>query len=220
MEKDILVQNIVEEKLFVENIGGNELPKKKKENNERGQLRELYATKKEPKKSLTNFQRNQFRTLFSSMALSDRKSMILVRISTTLLSALIVFHSYIEQNVPLGSVVLITAIVGVGISLVFGLLSSKPSGIEQVLDKQIIPKYPNLKNNVLLFFTQPTLDEYEEAMDEVVRSQELQIGNQVRTSYLINSMLLRQYRLLTLSYLSFIITFVAVIGIFLIGMLL
>ena len=203
MENITLKRAFVEERLDIE-----EQPK-----------RELYSTKKEPKKSLTNFQRNQFRTLFSSMALSDRKSMILVRINTTLISALIVFHSYVEQNVPMGSIILIAALIGIGISLIAGLLSSKPSGIKKVLNQQILPKYPHLKDNVLLYFGAPSLDEYEEAMDDVVRSQELQIGNQVRTSYLINSMLLRQYRWLKFSYNAFIITFIIVISVFLVGVL-
>ena len=101
--------------------------------------------------------------------------MILVRINSTLISALIVFHGYVEQNVPLGSVILITALVGIGVSLIAGLLSSKPSGIKSVLNLQIIPKYPELKHNVLLYFGEPTLEEYEEAMDDVVRNQDLQI---------------------------------------------
>ncbi len=204
MEDILLERTLVEEKLDIS------VPKERKK----------FDTKKEPKKSFTNFQRNQFRSLFSSMALSDRKSMILVRINITLISGLIVFHHYIEQNVPLGSILEITAIIGIGISLVASLLSSKPSGVKDVLKQQINPNYSDLKDNMLMHFSNPTLEEYEDAMDKVVRSQHLQIGNQVRTSYLINFMLLRQFKWLKFAYNSLITTFVVVIFIFLIGLML
>ncbi|TLX76565.1 hypothetical protein E9993_06655 [Labilibacter sediminis] len=204
MENILLEKGIVEERI----VTG-----KSKE-------RKRFSTKKEPKKTFSNFQRNQFRALFSSMALSDRKSMILVRINTTLLSLLIAFHAYIAQNVPLGNWIVMTAVLGTGISLISGLLSAKPGGIRKALKKQILVRHPDLKANVLLHFDSPSLEEYEEAMDDVVRSQSLQIGNQARTTYLINTMLLRQYKWLSFSYNAFITTFIVVIGVFLVGSLL
>ncbi|WP_075590749.1 Pycsar system effector family protein [Labilibacter marinus] len=203
MENILLENEIVEERMDIKE------PKERKR----------FSTKKEPKKTFTNFQRNQYRALFSSMALSDRKSMILVRINTTLLSLLIAFHGYIAQNVPFGNWVVIVAVLGTGVSLIAGLLSSKPGGIRKTLKQQILVHHPNLKSNVLLHFDTPTLEEYEEAMDEVVRSQSLQIGNQTRTTYLINNMLLRQYKWLSFSYNAFITTFIVVISIFLVGSL-
>ncbi len=180
----------------------------------------LFYTKKEPRKSFTNFQRNQYRALFNSMALTDRKSMILVRIDTTLISVLIVFYSYVVEHIPLGAMVVVFALIGIGVSLILALLSSKTPGflIKRTLNKQILNQYPDLKYNVLMSFTNPGLQEYEEAMNEVVKSQELQIGNQTRASYLFNLILMRQYRLLEFSYNAFIVTFIVVILLFLVGL--
>ncbi len=206
----------MEKSLFVEDIAQDAFEIKKPEK-EKGR----FYTKKEPKKSLTNFQRNQYRALFNSMALTDRKSMILVRINATLISVLIVFNQYIMEHVPMGSIIIITSLVGVGLSLIMSMLSSKTPGflIKRTLSTQILPQYPDLKDNMLITFTNPSLNDYEEAMDEVVRSQELQIGNQTRSSYLFNRILMRQYRLLDLSYNAFIVTVAAVILIFIGGLI-
>jgi hypothetical protein len=181
----------------------------------------LFYTKKEPRKSFTNFQRNQYRALFNSMALTDRKSMILVRIDTTLISVLIVFHNYVVSHVQLGALVVVFALIGIGVSLISALLSSKTPGflIKRTLKKQILHQYPELKYNVLMSFTDPSLEQYEMAMDEVVNSQELQIGNQTRASYLFNLILMRQYRLLEFSYNAFIVTFIVVILMVLVGII-
>ncbi|MCW3785412.1 hypothetical protein [Plebeiibacterium sediminum] len=206
----------MEQNIFVEDQIKNAFKiNKKDEEKEKG----LFYTKKEPKKSLTNFQRNQYRALFNSMALTDRKSMILVRINTTLLSVLIVFNQYVVDHVPMGAYIIVTALVGVGLSLILSMLSSKTPGflIKRTLSNQILPKYPDLKDNMLITFSNPTLQDYEEAMDEIVRSQELQIGNQTRSSYLFNRILMRQYRMLDLSYNAFIITIIAVVLIFIAG---
>ncbi len=206
----------MENNLFVEDITKDAF-KIKTPKEDRG----LFYTKKEPKKSFTNFQRNQYRALFNSMALTDRKSMILVRINTTLVSVLIVFNQYIIEHVPLGSVIIVTALIGVGISLILSLLSSKTPGflIKKTLNNQIFSQYPDLEHNLLITFNNPSLQDYEAAMDEVVRSQELQIGNQTRSSFLFNRILMRQYRLLDFSYNAFIVTIIAIILIFLGGIL-
>ncbi len=206
----------MENNLFVEDITKDAF-KIKTPKEDRG----LFYTKKEPKKSFTNFQRNQYRALFNSMALTDRKSMILVRINTTLVSVLIVFNQYIIEHVPLGSVIIVTALIGVGISLILSLLSSKTPGflIKKTLNNQIFSQYPDLEHNLLITFNNPSLQDYETAMDEVVRSQELQIGNQTRSSFLFNRILMRQYRLLDFSYNAFIVTIIAIILIFLGGIL-
>ena len=180
----------------------------------------LFYTKKEPRKSFTNFHRNQYRALFNSMTLTDRKSMILVRINTALISVLIVFNHYVLDHVPWGKLLIVVALIGMGISLITSMLSSKTPGflIKRTLKGQILPKYSELKYNVLMTFDNPSLEEYEEAMDEVVKSQELQIGNQTRASFLFNKILMRQYRLLEFSYNAFIVTIGAVIIIFIMGL--
>ncbi|MCW3804678.1 hypothetical protein [Plebeiibacterium marinum] len=212
MKEELQIDEIIDNRKGLNHRGEVENIEKK----ERG----LYYTKKEPRKAFTNFQRNQYRALFNSMALTDRKSMILVRINTALISVLIVFNHYIMDHVPLGKSLIILALLGMGLSLITSMLSSKTPGflIKRTLKGQIMPKYSELKYNVLMTFDSPSLEEYEEAMNEVVNSQELQIGNQTRASYLFNRILMRQYRLLEFSYNAFIVTIGLVIVLFIVGL--
>ena len=212
MKEELQIDEIIDNRKGLNNRGEVENIEKK----EHG----LYYTKKEPRKAFTNFQRNQYRALFNSMALTDRKSMILVRINTALISVLIVFNHYIMDHVPLGKSLIILALLGMGLSLITSMLSSKTPGflIKRTLKGQIMPKYSELKYNVLMTFDSPSLEEYEEAMNEVVNSQELQIGNQTRASYLFNRILMRQYRLLEFSYNAFIVTIGLVIVLFIVGL--
>ena len=60
-----------------------------------------------------------------------------------------------------------------------------------------------------------TLEEYEAIYNEVVQSQELQIGNQVRTNYVMETQLTKGFKVLEFSYNAFIIGFVLTVLIFL-----
>ena len=191
------------------------LPKKEKK--ERG----LYDTKKEPRKALSNYMRNQYRMLFSVMAMADRKAMIMVRINATIVSVLIVFHRFLITDIKFGVTMGVILLIGGTLSLILSLLAASPIAhlMKSIWHKEIHPKYPELKYNNFMIFNYHSLEEYEESMNEVINSQELQIGNQVRTSYLINLYNSHKYKLLYLSYSIFLVSFVAVILIFITGLL-
>ena len=80
-----------------------------------------------------------------------------------------------------------------------------------------LPKYPELKYNNFLPVGKFTLEEYEKSMDEVVRSQELQIGNQTRFAYVIEAYLMNKYRLLDIAYNLFLGSFLLIALVFIIG---
>lgn len=147
-----------------------------------------YGTKGEPRKSLSTFFRNQNKLDVSLIAIIDRKAAILIRISSTIISAFVVFHDYIENNVNNGHLISIVLMVGLMITLVLAILATKPyvSRIRKIIEKEIKPIYPHLEQN--LFASSQlncSLKEYENAMEILVRSQNLHIGNQIRGSYMI-----------------------------------
>ena len=59
------------------------------------------------------------------------------------------------------------------------------------------------------------LPEYEDAYNELVNSQELQIGNQIRTHYVFESELKKGFKMLEFSYNSFLVGFILAVVIFL-----
>ena len=59
------------------------------------------------------------------------------------------------------------------------------------------------------------LEEYEDSYNELVNSQELQIGNQIRTHYVFESELKKGFKMLEFSYNAFLVGFVLAVVIFL-----
>ncbi len=179
----------------------------------------LYWTKKEPRKALSTFFRNQNKMLLSYLAISDRKAMIMIRVNSLIVSAAILFYRYLHDNLPHGWLISLILIVGAGGALVFSVLAAKPNGIWilRFFNKNIKPTYPELKYNIFFPVGKYTLEEYERNMDEVVKSQELQIGNQTRFAYVIEAYLTNKYKLLDIAYTLFIGSFICITIIFIIG---
>ena len=102
--------------------------------------RGLYYSKKEPRKALSTYLRNQNKFIISSLAIADRKAMIMIRINSTLASALIVFHDYVADYVQQGGTIASILIVGSVISLVCSIMAAKPNGwqIHSIFKKEEI----------------------------------------------------------------------------------
>ncbi len=181
----------------------------------------LYWTKKEPRKSLSTYLRNQNKFILSSLAIADRKAMIMIRVNSTLVSAIIVFYQYINENIVHGSLMAVVLVLGSGGALIVSVLSARPNGLWffRFFKKNIEPKYPDLEYNNFMVRGHTTLDEYEISMDKVARSQELQIGNQTRFAYALENYLSSKYRLLDIAYNLFIVTFLLISIIFIVGVL-
>lgn len=172
-----------------------------------------FGTKGEPRKSLSTFFRNQNKLDISIISILDRKVAILIRICTTIISALIVFHDYVDSNVDNGHLISIVLIVGLMITLVLSILATKPfvSKMKKIRTEQVHPVYPNIEENIFMGTqVQCTLEEYERAMHKLVKSQDLQLGNQIRASYIISQNNAFKSKLVDWAFNIFLCSFLAV----------
>lgn len=170
----------------------------------------LYYTKKEPRKALSTFFRNQNKVLVSSMAIADRKAMIMIRINSLLVTVIMVFYRYIDHELAMGWLIALLLIIGTGLALVFAVLAARPNGraMHKITVNEIETLYPNLEERNFWVGPHVSLDEYEQSMDKLVNSQELQIGSQVRFNYVIEKYLSNKWRLLDIAYNLFLGSFV------------
>ena len=144
------------------------------------------------------------------MNMIDRKSAMMIRVNSTIISGIVVFFSHIkeiENGMFLGVVMVITSFA----SLVFSLFASKPNSSLMAKNhaKKVMAKYPEIAKNIFLIgmHSKVPLAEYEEAYDELVHSQSLQIGNQVRAMYVLETYIFSAFRFVDLAYGSFITGF-------------
>lgn len=172
-----------------------------------------FGTKAEPRKALSTFFRNQNKLDISLVSILDRKAAILIRICSTIISALIVFHDFIDNNVDNGHLISIVLMIGLMITLVLAILATKPfvSKMKKTKKTQIDAHYQKLEENVFAGSqVQCTLEEWENAMEVVVRSQDLQLGNQIRASYLIGQNNGFKSRLVDWAFNTFLCSFMIV----------
>ena len=164
--------------------------------------RRLFETKKEPRKALATFFRNQNKLMVSSMAIADRKAMIMIRINSLIVSVAMISFRFLDDSIHLGWLLGLILIIGTGGALVFAILAARPNNrfLMKIGEKEIFPSYPNLEERNFWVPEDASLQEYEQSMDKVVNSQELQIGNQVRFAYMIEKYLSAKYRLLDIAY--------------------
>ncbi len=169
-----------------------------------------YGTVIEPRKSLTSFLRNQNKFEVSVISIIDRKSAILIRISTAVISGLIVFHEYMDLNVVLGHELSYVLIIGSMISLVLAILATKPVNrfITNKHTRDVNAVNPNLEANTFFMWNSCSLEEYEKAMQKVVRSQDLQLGNQIRANFLLARNNAYKARMVKYAYNAFLCTFI------------
>jgi len=174
--------------------------------------KDIYDTKKEPRKSFGVYLKNQSRLIMNSIAIADKKAAILIRINTSIISALIVFESYFDGNASLNAQIVPVLIVGLSISLIFAILAAKPFSytMYKVFNKTIKSKYPKLEENNFMLFEVPEFDEYEISMKKVLKSQNLQVGNLTRFNYFMSKSISRNYLQLEIAYTAFLITILIV----------
>ena len=171
-----------------------------------------YDTKKEPRKSFGVYLKNQNRLIMSSISIADKKAAILIRVNTAIISALIVFESYFDENAPFNEQIIPVLIIGLSISLIFAILAAKPFSytMYSVFNKTIKKKYPNLEENNFMLFEVPDFEEYELSMKKVLKSQNLQVGNLTRFNFFMSKSISRNYVQLEIAYTVFLITFLIV----------
>ena len=182
----------------------------------------LFDTKKEPRKSLNTFLRNQNKMVINSFNMIDRKAAIMIRINATIISVIIVFFDYIKE-IQMGKLIAPIIVVTSFISLTLAVNSSRPHVFK--LLRRFRSKLGGNKTNLeeKLFsvgmFDNVPLQQYLKSYSKIVRSQDLQIGNQVRTLYILERYTKDAYLHLELAYWVFMLGFTIVVALFLYGSL-
>ncbi|WP_120186198.1 hypothetical protein [Tenacibaculum lutimaris] len=168
----------------------------------------MFDTQKEPRKSFATYQRNQNKFYLSTLNLIDRKASIMLKVNATILSASVIFFNYITEinfGIRIAAILITTSFV----SLIFSILASKPNSISfyRRFKRNIVSKYKKEEENLFMvgMSSNKTLEQYEKAYSKVLKSQELQIGNQVRVMFLLEKEMKRGYFYLELAYSSFLI---------------
>ncbi len=184
-------------------------------NKEKAELNQLnmqgtFGTVAEPRKALSTFFRNQNKFEVSGVAILDRKASIVIRICATTISAVIAFNQQIESNVDGGNIISLVLLIGLSASLVFAILATKPStkGLRKLVKNQVTPIHPDLEENIFYVWDNENLADYEKAMEKVIKSQDLQVGNMIRANFLLGRKNVNSARLIDFSYDAFLFSFV------------
>jgi hypothetical protein len=193
--------------------------KESKQHLEEEEPRPLYYTKKEPRKAFSTYLRNQNKGFINSVNMVDRKAAIMIRVNSTIISAIIIFFDRVS-DIPFGIFIGITMVVCSFTSLMFAINASRPN-LFSILrrGKQIQDKYPNLEETLFSVGANShvSLEEYEAAYDKLIKSQELQVGAQVRTMYLFEKQTQSAFAHIEFAYLSFMIGFSVIVIAFVLG---
>ncbi len=180
----------------------------------------IFETKREPRKAFATFLRNQNKLYVNTVNVIDRKAAIMIRVNSTIISAVVIFYDYIKE-IQCGSVIGVSLVTFSFVSLMLAINGSRPNAfsfLKKYLE-QIVGKYSNLEERIFTigFNNSVSLDDYENAYDKTVKSQKLQIGNQVRAMFLFEKHQRKSIILMELSYISFMVGFSISVGIFVYG---
>ena len=144
-------------------------------------------------------------------AIADNKAHIMISVNSILLSVAISMLTYqtVTNRNPLFILPIIIFLVTGLTSLIFAVLSSRPRVTSAA-------PLPNERVNPVFFgnFVHLSLEEYEAAVDAMLRDGSLLVGNMTRDLYYLGQVLDKKYRLLTFSYTVFMMGFVATVGAF------
>ncbi len=169
-----------------------------------------------PIRGAQTYFRTTYRVHINLSAIADNKANIMISVNTIMISVLITFLSYrniAETNPAVLLPVIIFLVTGLA-SLTFAVLSARPkvTQLPSVQDKS------KRSRNLFFFgnFIQLPLEDYENAVDEVLHNEDLLYGNMARDLYYLGKVLDAKYRYLSNSYNIFMVGFVATVATFLI----
>ncbi|MEZ4934024.1 MAG: DUF5706 domain-containing protein [Saprospiraceae bacterium] len=159
--------------------------------------------KKESAKALQTYFRNNYRTHISLSALADRKSHIMIRLNSLLISILIVFFKTIINLTPLAIVTGVVFLVTTLISLIFAALAAKPHVTKNLTADS---SFSEAQNNIFFYgnYIGLDIDKYEEVVKSIMDQPGLIYGNMIRDLYYLGLVLDKKFRLLNYSYSVFI----------------
>ncbi|MEO0775587.1 MAG: Pycsar system effector family protein [Bacteroidota bacterium] len=184
-----------------------------------GRVRKFQGLEKKiPNSATQTFFRTNYRNHINLSAIADNKANIMISVNAILISVVISILSY--QNIPETKPFILLPIV---LFLVTG-LTSLICAVLSIRPKVTTPPEGPIdleaaKRNVVFFgnFVRMDLEQYEAAVDAVLRDGELLYGNMARDLYFLGQVLDKKYRYLTMSYNIFMVGFVATVATFLLA---
>ncbi len=202
---------------------------KGKEKNLKALIKKTKSKKKDAKKSkkkeknknysrgVESMFRNTARMQINLSSIADNKSNILISVNTIIISITMSVLSSRFDEMPEITVPTIIILISSLVTIVFAILSTRPNISSGTFDKNNIKD----KNINLLFFGNfynMQLDEYEQALGELMKDNDSLYSTMIRDQYNLGKVLARKYKLLRVSYnvfmfgiiisvLSFIFTF-------------
>lgn len=209
----LVAKHILKQKQIVEKANNNSVEKV----NEDGKIRNYQDIEnKIPNRGAQTFFRSNFRNHINLSAIADNKANIMISVNSILISVLITILTYrniTETNPSVLMPIVIFLVTGLA-SLIFAVLSARPK-VTMVNDK--VKNLEDAKRNIVFFgnFVHLDLEDFETAMDSMLRNGELLYGNMTRDLYFLGKVLDKKYRYLSISYNIFMVGFVASVGAFL-----
>ncbi|MEM9920364.1 MAG: Pycsar system effector family protein [Bacteroidota bacterium] len=174
--------------------------------------------RKMPTSATQTFFRANYRNHINLSAIADNKANIMISVNAILISVVISILSY--RNIPdTNPMVLLPVVIflvtGLA-SLICAVLSIRPK-VTSLNGESISPE--QAKRNIVYFgnFVRLEEEQFEEALDAVLRDGELLYGNMARDLYHLGKVLDQKYRYLTISYNIFMVGFIATVVTFLIA---
>lgn len=173
--------------------------------------------KKNQNSAIQTLFRTNYRNHINLSAIADTKANIMISVNAILISVVISILSYqqLPETKPIVLLPVVIFLVTGLTSLIFAVLSIRPKVTMLNEETQDLLK---ARKNILFFgnFVSLSLEEYEQAMDAVLRDGQLIYGNMVRDTYFLGKVLDKKYKHLTLSYNIFMLGFVATVLTFLV----
>ena len=163
-----------------------------------------HSDRKSHQRAMESFLRNSYRTHISLSALADRKSSIMIKFNSILISILIVFFERIIEFNPAALVSAILFLITALISLAFSTLSARPH-ITRL--NKADENWADAKKNLFFFgnFVGLSLEDYEKAVDSMMKDKPLIYGNMVRDIYHLGKVLDTKFKYLKWSYNFFLL---------------
>ncbi len=206
----MVAQNILMQKSRVEK---NQHSKLQLVDQENGQIRKFQGLEKKlPGSATQTYFRTNYRNHINLSAIADNKANIMISVNAILISVIISVLSYqnIPETQPMVLLPVVLFLVTALTSLIFAVLSIRPKVTAHNEGKVDLNE---ARKNIVFFgnFVNLSLEQFEEAMDTVLRDGELLYGNMTRDLYFLGKVLDKKYRFLTMSYNIFMVGFVATV---------
>ena len=210
----LIAQNILSQKARVEK---DKLNKFQLVDQKEGELRKFQGLEKRlPSDATQTFFRANYRNHINLSNIADNKANIMISVNAILISVVISILSYrnIPETNPMVLLPVVIFLVTGLTSLIFAVLSIRPK-VTSMNQGEITQE--QAKRNIVFFgnFVTMSVEQYEEAVDAVLRDGELLYGNMVRDLYYLGKVLDKKYRFLTLSYNIFMAGFILTVITFL-----